>query len=236
MQLHLHLFVIRLLAALALGALIGAERQLRQRLAGLRTNALVAAGSALFVLVAAFSSDQTADARIAAQVVSGIGFLGAGVIMREGLNVRGLNTAATLWCSAAVGVLSGLGQLVEASIGATAILGANVLLRVVAQKINRQDVKTASELEHRYRVTVTCREQDETRVRTLLLHAVAGMSLVLQSLTSTDVEGAPGRVEVSAELVATLKNQAQLEQLVSRISLESGVTAVRWAIVAEAGE
>ena len=220
---QIHLFIVRLLAALALGAIIGAERQLRQRLAGLRTNALVAAGSALFVLVTALSDDPEGTARIAAQVVSGIGFLGAGVIMREGLNVRGLNTAATLWCSAAVGVLSGLGQLVEASVGAIAILGANI-------------VKSATESEHRYRVTVTCREEDEVRVRTLLLHAVAGMSLVLQSLTSIDVEDAPGRVEVSAELTATLGNQAQLEQLVSRISLETGVTSVRWAIVKEAGD
>jgi len=233
---HLHLFVVRLLVALALGALIGAERQLRQRLAGLRTNALVAAGSALFVLVAAFWDDRESSARIAAQVVSGIGFLGAGVIMREGLNVRGLNTAATLWCSAAVGVLAGLGQLVEASAGALAILGANIVLRGVTQRINRQDAKSATELEHRYRLTVTCLEQDEVRVRTLLLHAVAGMSLVLQSLTSNDVEGAPGRVEVSAELTATLGSQAQLEQLVSRISLETGVSSVRWAIVKEAGD
>ncbi|HWY73635.1 MAG TPA: MgtC/SapB family protein [Burkholderiaceae bacterium] len=233
---QIHLFVVRLLVALALGALIGAERQLRQRLAGLRTNALVAAGSALFILVAAFSDDPTSGARIAAQVVSGIGFLGAGVIMREGLNVRGLNTAATLWCSAAVGVLSGLGQVVEAAIGATAILAANIVLRGVTQQINRQDVKTATELEHRYRVTVVCREEDEVRVRTLLLHAVAGMSLVLQSLTSNDLEGSPGRVEVSAELTATLQNQPQLEQLVSRMSLEAGVTSVRWAIVKESGD
>ena len=233
---QIHLFVVRLLVALALGAMIGAERQLRQRLAGLRTNALVAAGSALFVPVAAFSQDAEASARIAAQVVSGIGFLGAGVIMREGLNVRGLNTAATLWCSAAVGVLAGLGQLVEATVGALAILGANILLRGVTQRINRQDVKSATELEHRYRLTVTCREDDEVRVRTLLLHAVAGMSLVLQSLTSEDVDDAPGRVAVSAELTVAAGNQAQLEQLVSRISLESGVSSVRWAIVKEAGE
>jgi putative Mg2+ transporter-C (MgtC) family protein len=83
---------------------------------------------------------------------------------------------------------------------------------------------------------VTCREQDEVRVRTLVLHAIAGMSLVLQSLTSNDLEDKPGRVEVSAELVATLQNQAQLEQLVSRISLETGVSSVRWAIVKESGE
>jgi putative Mg2+ transporter-C (MgtC) family protein len=230
---QIHFFIVHLLVALALGALIGAERQLRQRLAGLRTNALVSAGSALFVLVAAFSSDPQANARIASQVVSGIGFLGAGVIMREGLNVRGLNTAATLWCSAAVGVLSGMGQTLEAAAGAIAILGANILLRGVTQRINRQDVKSATELEHRYRVSVVCREQDEVRVRTLLLHAVAGMSLVLQSLSSNDLPDGPGLVEVSAELVANLQNQAQLEQLVSRISLETGVTTVRWAIVKE---
>jgi putative Mg2+ transporter-C (MgtC) family protein len=228
---QLHFFVLHLVVALALGALIGAERQLRQRLAGLRTNALVAAGSALFVLVAAFSTDPQGNARIAAQVVSGIGFLGAGVIMREGLNVRGLNTAATLWCSAAVGVLSGMGQTVEAAIGAAVILGANVVLRGLTQRINRQDTRTATEMEHRYQLTVVCREEDEVRVRTLLLHAIAGMSLVLQSLTSKDLEGTPGRVEVSAELVATVQNQAQLEQLVSRISLETGVTSVRWAII-----
>ncbi|HEX4599092.1 MAG TPA: MgtC/SapB family protein [Burkholderiaceae bacterium] len=233
---HIHIFIVRLLIAVALGAIIGAERQLRQRLAGLRTNALVSAGSALFVLVTALSDDRDATARIAAQVVSGIGFLGAGVIMREGLNVRGLNTAATLWCSAAIGVMSAFGEVIEAAAGALTVLGANIVLRGLTQRINRQDVKTATELEHRYRVTVTCRDEDEVRVRTLLLHAVAGMSLVLQSLTSTDREDEAGRVEVSAELTATLQNQAQLEQLVSRISLETGVTSVRWAIVKEAGD
>jgi putative Mg2+ transporter-C (MgtC) family protein len=233
---QIHIFIVRLLIAVALGAIIGAERQLRQRLAGLRTNALVAAGSALFVLVTALTDDREATARIAAQVVSGIGFLGAGVIMREGLNVRGLNTAATLWCSAAVGVMSAFGEVIEAAAGALTVLGANIVLRGLTQRINRQDVKTATELEHRYRVSVTCRDEDEARVRTLLLHAVAGMSLVLQSLTSNDLEDEPGRVEVSAELTATLQNQAQLEQLVSRISLEAGVTSVRWAIVKEAGD
>jgi putative Mg2+ transporter-C (MgtC) family protein len=127
-----------------------------------------------------------------------------------------------------------MGQTLEAAAGAIAILGANILLRGVTQRINRQDVKSATELEHRYRVTVTCLEQDEVRVRTLLLHAVAGMSLVLQSLTSNDLPDMPGRVEVSAELTANAGNQALLEQLVSRISLETGVSSVRWAIVKEA--
>ena len=100
-------FLLRVTVALVLGALIGAERQLRQRLTGLRTNALVSTGACLFVLMtqAVPGMAATDASRIAAYVVSGIGFLGGGVIMRDGLNVRGLNTAATLWCTAAVGVL-----------------------------------------------------------------------------------------------------------------------------------
>lgn len=104
-------FLLRVSIALLLGALIGAERQLRQRLTGLRTNALVSTGACLFVLMTqAVPGMAPADAsRVAAYVVSGIGFLGGGVIMRDGFNVRGLNTAATLWCTAAVGVLCSLG-------------------------------------------------------------------------------------------------------------------------------
>jgi putative Mg2+ transporter-C (MgtC) family protein len=84
--------------------LIGAERQWRQRMAGLRTNALVAAGAAMFVMLTALTARAADDSfRIAGQVVSGIGFLGAGVILRNGLSITGLNTAATLWCSAAMG-------------------------------------------------------------------------------------------------------------------------------------
>ncbi|VEB52218.1 magnesium transporter [Salmonella enterica subsp. enterica] len=90
-------YILNLLAAMLLGALIGAERQWRQRMAGLRTNALVATGAAVFIL-SSMTTSPDSPGRIAAQIVSGIGFLGAGVIMREGMNVRGLNTAATLWC------------------------------------------------------------------------------------------------------------------------------------------
>jgi putative Mg2+ transporter-C (MgtC) family protein len=95
----------RLVLALVFGCVIGFERQLRQRLAGMRTNTLVSVGSALFVLMGMMTPGDGSPTRIAAQVASGIGFLGAGVIIRHGLNVRGLNTAATLWCSAAVGIL-----------------------------------------------------------------------------------------------------------------------------------
>src|SRR5579871_6414241 len=111
---ELSLFFLRMLVAVLLGAAIGLERQWRQRLAGLRTNALVSLGAAGFVHISLLNSTATDVTRIAAQVVSGIGFLGGGIILKEGLNVRGLNTAATLWCSAGVGTLAGLGFLPHA--------------------------------------------------------------------------------------------------------------------------
>uniref|UniRef100_UPI0002E6485E MgtC/SapB family protein n=1 Tax=Nocardia vinacea TaxID=96468 RepID=UPI0002E6485E len=94
--------LLRLGAGVGLGAVIGLERQYRARMAGLRTNALAAAGSTLFVLLSAYGFSGADATRVAAQIVSGIGFLGTGVILRDGLSVRGLITAATLWCAAAV--------------------------------------------------------------------------------------------------------------------------------------
>jgi putative Mg2+ transporter-C (MgtC) family protein len=135
-----HLFVIRLVVALVLGALVGAERQWRQRTAGLRTNCLVAVGSAMLVMMGGLISSD-GQGRVAAYVVSGIGFLGGGVILKEGFSIRGLNTAATLWCTAAIGTLAGLGYATFSLLGTMAILAANLLLRPLAQRINRTPVQ-----------------------------------------------------------------------------------------------
>src|SRR5215468_7725323 len=113
---------LNLAVALCLSAVIGFERQWRNRLAGLRTNTLVAIGAASFVIFEQLIPDESSPTRVAAQVVSGIGFLGAGVIFREGLSVRGLNTAATLWCSAAVGVLAGTGFPADAAVVAALVI------------------------------------------------------------------------------------------------------------------
>src|SRR5579863_10441328 len=123
-------FAIQLFTALLLGALVGLERQWRQRMAGARTNALVAAGASAFVMAGTlFGRDPSAAGRMASYVVSGVGFLGAGVIFKDGANVRGLNTAATIWCSAAIGALCGLGALNLALMLAAAVLFANMGLR-----------------------------------------------------------------------------------------------------------
>ena len=128
-------FIIKILVCFILSACIGVERQYRGRKAGLRTVILVGLGSFLFVnfSFAFTSSDQT---RIASQVVAGIGFLGAGVIMIDSKNVKGLTTAATLWCSAAIGILCAANQLFEASIGSLFILFTNIVLRKINSRIN----------------------------------------------------------------------------------------------------
>jgi putative Mg2+ transporter-C (MgtC) family protein len=128
-------FLTNLLVALGLGAVIGVERQLRNHEAGLKTNALVAAGSALFVMMARTFGEPD---RIVAQILPGIGFLGAGMILRDGIHVRGLNTAATLWCSAAVGTLAGVGALSSSAMAAVTVMVANIGLRVVAEWVDRK--------------------------------------------------------------------------------------------------
>jgi putative Mg2+ transporter-C (MgtC) family protein len=133
-----------LTAAFILGSLIGFERQYRQRTAGLRTNVLVAVGAAIFVDMANRLNGHQGAISVVSYVVSGVGFLGAGVIMREEGNVRGLNTAATLWGSAAVGACAGADMLLEAILGAVFVLASNTLLRPVVNRINRQPIDTTA--------------------------------------------------------------------------------------------
>jgi putative Mg2+ transporter-C (MgtC) family protein len=138
----------RLALAAALGAAIGLERELREREAGLRTHLLVGVGSALFTIAGAYGFHdflvsggnivRTDPTRIAAQIVTGIGFLGAGAIIRQGLSVRGLTTAATLWVVAAVGLATGAGYYSGAIITTALVLLALYPLRVMAYKIVRR--------------------------------------------------------------------------------------------------
>src|SRR5262245_19511682 len=138
--------VVSLAVATVLSAGIGFERQWRQRMAGLRTNTLVAIGAASFVIFAGLFPGGASPTRVAAQVASGIGFLGAGVIFREGLFVTGLNTAATLWCSAAVGVLAGAGYPLHATLAAGFVIVVNLCLRPLVRLVNRK-LATQSEVD-----------------------------------------------------------------------------------------
>jgi putative Mg2+ transporter-C (MgtC) family protein len=219
---------INLTAAMLLGAAIGFERQWRQRLAGLRTNTLVALGAASFVVFSALAPGDASPTRVAAQVVSGIGFLGAGIIFREGLNVRGLNTAATLWCSASIGVLAGAGAISFAAVVTGLVIFVNLLLRPLVSKINRQPL-SSSELDSGYAVTIVCRGDQEAHVRALLLQGLAANSMQLRQLESSNIEDSD-RVEILATVHADTRADKLVEQIVGRLSLEPSVTAARWRI------
>src|ERR1700679_1141577 len=177
--------VARLGLALILGSLIGFERQWHQKMAGLRTNALVALGSCGFVVFSAVVG-QGDPTRVAGQVVTGIGFLGAGVILREGINVHGINTAATLWCSAMVGTFAGGGFWAPRLGAAGFVVGTNLLLRPLVRLINIKTV-SSGDAEACYSVTLTCKSSEEAHLRSLLLHALSQGGLGLRRIDSSDI-------------------------------------------------
>jgi putative Mg2+ transporter-C (MgtC) family protein len=223
-QAGLNLFV-----AACLGASIGLERQWRQHLAGLRTNALVALGAAIFITYARAASDNEGATRIAAQVVSGIGFLGAGVIFKEGLNVRGLNTAATLWCSAAVGLLADEGLALFGLMGAVLVIGTNTLLRPIVRAINRQPVEMSEEQQH-YLVTIECRAVLASEIRARLVEAVADVpELQFTELDSAFVADS-GRVDVTAIVSSHKRRELALEAIVGRFADMEGVVRASWRL------
>ena len=125
---ELQTYILRMVIALVCGAIIGFERQWHHKSAGLRTNTLVAMGAAIYVLISFQLTAEGGDVtRIIGQVVTGIGFLGAGVILHRGVDVQGLTTAATIWCSSAVGCLAGAGLIVEAFFSTVLILIVNLI-------------------------------------------------------------------------------------------------------------
>lgn len=223
---------IRIIVAVLFGGAIGLERQWRQRGAGLRTNALVSTGASAFVTLSALMPGDNSPTRIAAQVVSGIGFLGAGVILREGLNIRGMNTAATLWCSAAVGALAGSGFWAAAAITTAVVVITNTALRPLGPLIERHQA-SGTEVEVSYQLIATCREQDEQHLRTLLLQAVTMDALMLRSLRSENIAGS-SNVRVEAELMTDGRQDRRIEQVASRLSIEPGVTSITWQTVTRA--
>ncbi len=215
-------------AALLMGSVLGLERQYRGHPAGLRTNALVCVGAALYVSLSRLLEGPGVDTtRIASYVVSGIGFLGGGVILREGFNVRGMNTAATLWCTGAVGTLCGAGFVPHALVGALAVLAIHLGLRPAAHWIDTQR-KTSPDIETAYRVRVVCEEKDQALVRTIVLrHLNAHKGMIVQGISLVECDQA-NRVAIAADVFSHERNDRAMEDLLSRLNIEPGVTAVSW--------
>ena len=212
-----------------LGTLIGLERQWRQRSAGLRTNVLVAVGAAAFTDLGLRLLGADGATRIISYVVSGIGFLGAGVILKDGTNIRGLNTAATLWCSAAVGTLAGGDMPAEAATLAGFVLAGNTLLRPLVNWVNRRPI-TADVTEAKYMVHVACHPRDVSKVRDLLDVELDRASYPIREVdTLSDGEG---QVELVAVLVPSTADDAELDGVVAALGASPLVLSSTWSVEA----
>ncbi len=222
-------FTLRLCAAFLLGGVIGLERQFRQKNAGLRTNTLVSLGSAGFILLSASLVGDSGDpSRIAAQIVTGVGFLGGGLILKDGLSVRGLNTAATIWCSAAVGSMCGVGLFPQAAILVSLIVVAHCFFRPLGYLIGRHSCAREEEVEYGYTLTIRCREDAENRLRFRILHALEqDPDLQLRSLNSRDDE-IPSYSYVTAKIRSCARHDRIIEKLAAALTIEYGVTQVHW--------
>ena len=217
--------VVSYVVAFVLGTLIGAERQYRQRTAGLRTNALVALGSAAFVDLGERLGGDVESIRVIAYVVSGIGFLGAGVIMKEGMNVRGLNTAATLWCSAAVGAIAGSDLIAEAALLAFMVILVNTVLRPLVDAINRVPIEGRS-VEATYTVTITTEAEAAGPMGDLLTEHLEAAQLPVAELDV--VPRGEDRVEIVAKLVSTNVDTKELDALTDHLAMVHGITHATW--------
>lgn len=223
-------FALRLLLATGCGLIIGLERQFRSRTAGLRTQALVAAGAAVFVLFGEQTALPQAPLQIAAYVVSGVGFLGGGVILRQGFTVQGLNTAATLWCSAAVGCQAAAGHVIPALTTTGVVIGIHLLLRPLGRLVDRAPA-LKDESVGRYTLHVLVRRKQEPQLRAQLVQALSGAQFALRSVTSGETEASStgtGLVELRVELLIEGNAHALLDNLVTRLSLEQGVSSLSW--------
>ncbi|MFC7066397.1 MgtC/SapB family protein [Brucella rhizosphaerae] len=212
-------------AAFIFGTMIGAERQYRQRTAGLRTNALVALGAAAFVDLAARLAGSAESLRVIAYVVSGVGFLGAGVIMKEGMNVRGLNTAATLWCSAAVGACAGTDMLAEAALLTVYVLLGNTLLRPLVNLINRIPISEQA-LEQTYEVRVIASHSVMEEMRELLVEKLEEAKYPVSDVELTDRNAET--VEILATLVSTSIEPEEIDTVAHFMEAQHGVFYAGW--------
>jgi putative Mg2+ transporter-C (MgtC) family protein len=213
-----------LAVAFALGTLIGAERQYRQRSAGLRTNALVAVGAAAFVDFG-MQIGGSGSTQVMAYVVSGIGFLGAGAIMKEGVNVRGLNTAATLWCSAAVGAASGAGLIADSALLAVFVIAGNTLLRPLVNRINRIPLDEESG-EATYEVRLSVSPAEASAVREALIEALEGAHYPVADVVTQEL--GDDLLEIVATLVPSSVVPDELNAVIATLERRPGVVHANW--------
>lgn len=213
-------FLFQIIICFLLSSCIGIERQYRRRLVGLRTIILVSIGAFLFVRFSyAFpNSDMT---RVAAQVVAGIGFLGAGVIIKDNKSVKGLTTAATLWCAAAIGILCAANLLFEAAVGTLLVLFTNIVLRTVNSKIN----KLSGNIDYNmYSYNIICEETAEKDVLKTIKDITKKHESLINNIVTNEIEN--GNVKIELSIVDNSNNDFVSNDIMQRLAGRKEITSI----------
>lgn len=214
-------FIIRIGVCLLLSILIGSERQYRNGVVGLRANVLVAIGSFMFNYVAFGVSGNHDFTRMGAGIVSGMGFLGAGIIIQGNNRVKGLNTAATLWCVSAIGVLTSSGMLFESCVGTFLVLFSNIILRLISFFVMN---KIKNKLKEKCILRVSCTRTIEGSICQTLSSYIEQHNLNLISMNKDEVT----KDEVKLVVTIITSRPDEVDNLVKALSAEVGVTSLSW--------
>ena len=217
-------WIFRIVLATLCGCAIGYERTSRNKSAGIRTHAIIALGSSMFMIISkyAFFDVSTADgARVAAQIVSGIGFIGGGLILKDGFNVRGLNTAATIWCSAACGTLPGVGLYAEAAVLVACVLITHCLFRPLCTWIEKKESGL-----FQYTVHVECEQNLSNKIQQIIMNVLSFDRNVKLNALFHKTSGKKAIVYCDMEMQG--EHKVLLDLLVSRLRSQDGVFSAGW--------
>lgn len=226
-------FLLRLLIAVGLGFCVGLERQWTKHQAGILTNVIVCVGAYAYSAFSYISQGNNVDVtRIAAQVVCGIGFLGAGLILRDGTNIRGLSTAATIWTTAAVGILCTVPNIIYSILVAAVIVLLHLLLHPLSEYIDKKNSYDKEKLEKIaciYKLSIKCTEESEIDIRSHLVKTIRNQNnVLLHNLESISTDD--GNVKIRAYISTAKKNDQIVEDLLIHIGKDSGIISAGWKL------
>lgn len=230
-------FAIRLLIAIILGLIVGLERQWTRHQAGILTNVIVCVGAYAYTAFSNIVYDSNTDkTRIAAQVVCGIGFLGAGLIIRDGTNIRGLSTAATIWATAAIGILCTADNIFYSIIVAAAIVILHLILHPLSSLIDKQrhynkNKDNKRHIECIYKITIKCLDENEIDIRSHLVKIIREKDgVLLHNLESIIVDNDENKVKIRAYITTPKRNDDLVESILAHIAKDEGIVSAGWKI------
>lgn len=217
-------FLVHIAVAFLLSFCVGIERQWRRRSIGLRMSVLVSIASLMFTH-ASLSFFDADTSRVASQIVCGIGFLGAGIILKdENRNITGLNTAATMWCAAAIGMLCGLGLVIEAIIGTIFVLLSNIILRKVSYQLSL--IEPTKDGYHHYSLKISCKIKNMTDVRNQLFEFGSKEHICIDDMDVVEKENDKCTVIVKVRIPRNKLNF--IEHLMNAMTLNNNILSIGW--------